>query len=233
MPTIKNIDIFFIVFILLISLCFSCNFLQKEATIKNILQVDYYVRYLQSDKQLKVNISFTETDSTEKKMPKKMEEVLFANKTLNGEKVGKEYRYQLETQMPFKKEYGLTYRLNQVDIDSATIQMQAISDFFIKKDKVSKTAGTNLNFEGVEQSAKETLVLLFSDANNKTATIKIGNHAVNAPITILPEQVSQLEVGKGKVYLVKKQTIQTKSMSVELTGSTEYYSAVKEIEIIE
>ncbi len=233
MPTTKNSDTLLLAFILLISLCFSCNFSQKETTKKNILQVDYYVRYLQADKQFKVNISFTEIDSTKKIMPRKMEEVLFANKVLNGKKIGNQYRYQLATQMPFSENYGLTYRLNQTEIDSLAIPIQAMSDFSIKKGKVSKTAGTNLMFVGDEQSSKETLVLLFSDVNNKTATIKIGNHSQNAPIIILPEQVRHLAVGKGKVYLVKKQTVQTASKNLALTGLTEYYSAVKEIEIIE
>jgi len=104
--------------------------------------------------------------------------------------------------------------------------MEALSNFSIKKGKVSKTAGTNLTFEGTEHPTKETLVLLFSDVNNKTATIKIDNHPANTPIVILPEQVNHLAVGKGNVYLVKKQTIQAQSATTELTGLTEYYSAV-------
>jgi len=162
-----------------------------------------------------------------------MEEVLFANKVLNGKKVGNEFRYQLATQIPFTEKYGLIYRLNQTKTDSLTIQMEALSDFSIKKGKVSKTAGTNLTFEGTEHPTKETLVLLFSDVNNKTTTIKIDNHPVNKPIVILPEQVNHLAIGKGNVYLVKKQTIQAKSATTELIGLTEYYSVVKEIEIIE
>jgi len=209
MPTIKNKALLSVVFLLLTSLCISCNFMQKEATKKNSLQVDYYVRYLQGDKQLKVNISFTEIDSTEKRIPQKMEEVVFANKVLSGKKVGNLYRYQLVEEMPFVETYGLTYRINQREIDSLAIHIQAISDFAIKKEKVSKTAGTNLTFAGAQQPTKETLVLLLSDRNNQAATIKIEHHPINAPITILPEQVSQLAIGKGKVYIVKKQAIQT------------------------
>jgi len=233
MPTIKNIATFLVASILLTSLCFSCNFMQKEVAKKNILNVDYYVRYLQADKQLKVNISFTKIDSTEKITPEKMEEVLFADQVLSGKKVGNQYRYELTKEVPFVESYKLSYRLNHNEMDSMTIQLHAMNDFSIKKGKVSKSAGTDLTFEGVEQATNETLVLLFSDRNNQTAMIKIGNHTVNAPIVILPEQIGHLAVGEGKVYLVKKQTIQTKSADTELTGKTEYYSAVKSIEIIE
>ena len=233
MPIIKNTTIILFVFILLTFSWIGCNSTPKDPAKANRLQIDYYVRYLQPEKQLKVNINFTKIDSTGKSVPIKMEEVLFANDALNEKKMGAQYRYQLEQEMPFAKNYSLTYRFNQKRMDSLFIAMQAISDFTIKKGKVSKTAGTNLTFERPEQATKETLVLLFSDSNNKTATIKIGNHPQNAPIIILPEQVRHLTLGKGKVYLVKKEMIQRKSTSIELTGLTEYYSAVKDIEIIE
>ena len=233
MPTIKNIATTLAAFILLISLCFSCNFSQKESQQKNILQVDYYVRYLQADKQAKVAISFTEMDSTKKRTPKMMEEVLFADNALNGEKVGNKYRYQLTKEMPFAQKYTWSYRLSNGETMTNDIAVAPISDFVIKKGKVSKTAGTNLTFEGETLSSKEALVLLLSDANNKTATIKIGNHAGNSPITILPKQVNQLAVGKGTLYIVKQQKSQTASAGVQVTGLTEYYSTVKAIEIIE
>ena len=233
MPTIKNIATILATFSLLISLCFSCNFSQKESQQKNILEVEYYVRYLQSDKQVKARISFTEVDSTKKRTAKRMEEVLFADNALNGEKVGNQYRYQLTKELPFAVKYDWSYRLNNTETVTNNINIEPISDFAIKKGKVSKTAGTNLTFEGETLANKETLVLLLSDANNKTVTIKMGNHPRNAPITILPEQVNQLTVGSGTLYLVKKQNIQTESDGVQVTGLTEYYSTVKEIEIIE
>lgn len=233
MPTIKNIATTLAAFILLISLCFSCNFLQKESQQKNILQVDYYVRYLQTDKQAKVAISFAEMDSTKKRTAKMMEEVLFADNALSGEKAGNKYRYQLTKEMPFAKNYTWSYRLSSGETVTNDIAITPISDFVIKKGKVSKTAGTNLTFEGGALSDKETLVLLLSDANNKTATIKIGNHSRNSPIIILPEQVNQLAVGKGTLYIVKQQKSQTTSAGAQITGLTEYYSTVKEIEIIE
>ncbi len=233
MPTIKNIATILAAFILLISLCFSCNFSQKELPQKNILQVEYYVRYLQTDKQVKASISFMEIDSTKKRMAKRMEEVLFANNSLNGEKVGNQYRYQLTKELPFAAKYDWSYRLNNTKTVTNKINIEPISDFVIKKGKVSKTAGTNLTFEGVELSSKETLVLLLSDANNKTVTIKIDNHPRNAPITILPEHVNRLAVGSGTLYLVKKENIQTESDGIQVTGLTEYYSTVKAIEVIE
>ncbi len=233
MLTVKNIATFSIVCILLISLCFSCNFSQKESLKKDQLQVDYYVRYLQADKQFKINISFTKIDSTGKRAPKKMEEVLFKGKTLNGEKIGNQYRYQLEDNTPFVDNYSLAYRPNQQEIDTTSIQIQSIHDFWIKKGKVSKTAGTNLIFEGTPLSNEEALIFLVSDVNNKTATIKVNKHPINSPIIILPEAINQLAVGKGTIYIVRKQQIERTLRGSQLTGLTEYYSKVKEIEIIE
>lgn len=233
MPTIKNIATILAAFILLISLCFSCNFSQKESQQKNILQVEYYIRYMQTDKQVKVEISFTEMDSTKKRTPKMMEEVLFMDNALSGEKAGNKYRYQLTKEMPFAQNYAWSYRLSNGETMTNDIGIAPISDFVIKKGKVSKTAGTNLTFEGEVLSNKEMLVLLLSDVNNKTVTIKTGNHSRNSPITILPEQVNQLAVGKGTLYIVKQQKSQTAATGVQVTGLTEYYSTGKAIEIIE
>ena len=233
MLNVKNTVTFSIVFSLLIFLCFSCDFSQKESLKKNNLHVDYYVRYLQKDKQVKAIISFNEEDSTKKIMPKKMEEVLFEDYALSGKKVGNQYQYQLTKEIPFLEDYGLTYRLNKEQSITQTITIPSLTNYSIKKGKVSKKVGTTLFFEDQPLQTNETLVLLLSDEANKTATIKIMNQSENTPITILPEHVSHLAAGKGTMYMVRKQTIQKQSVTTQLTGLTEYYSAVKQIEIIE
>lgn len=233
MQTIKNKATFSTAILLLISLGISCNFSQKEPQKKDKLQIDYYVRYLHSDKQLKANISFTEIDSTQKKIPRKMEEVLLAGNTLSGKKIGNNYRYQIDKKIPFTNKYQFNYRSSSTATDSTIVQIRPIHDFSVKKGKVSKRAGTNLRITGASIASEETLVILVSDANNKTATIKIDQQPTDTLIKILPEQVNQLATGKGNIYVVRKQSIQTESTEIQLTGLTEYYSAVKAIEIIE
>ena len=191
------------------------------------------MRYLQSDKKVKTNISFTEIDSTKKTIPKAMEEVLFNKHTLSGKKVDNQYRYQFTKTIPFVEDYTLTYRINKEETVTQDINIHPIINFSIKKGKVSKRVGTNFIFEGIPLATNETAVLLLSDEHGKTATIKIERQPENSALMILPEQVSQLATGKGMMYVVRKQTIKTQSVATQLIGLTEYYSAVKEIEIIE
>lgn len=76
MLNVKKTNSLSIAFILLLCFYFSCETTQKQSAQKDILQIDYYVRYLQSDKQVKAAISFSEVvDSTKKIVPKRMEEV--------------------------------------------------------------------------------------------------------------------------------------------------------------
>ena len=233
MLNVKNTLTFSTAFSLLILLCFSCNFSQKKSLKQKILQIDYYVRYLQTDKQVKAIIGFTEIDSTQKRTPKMMEEVLLEKHTLSGKKVGNQYRYQLTKEIPFAENYELTYRLNREETITQTINIYPIIDFTIKKGKVSKKMGTNLIFEGMPLATNEALVLLLSDKDGQTATFKITNQRKNSIITIPAEKVNHLAVGKGTMYMVRKQTTQTQSAATELVGLTEYYSTVRTIEIID
>ena len=68
-----------------------------------------------------------------------------------------------------------------------------------------------------------------SDANNKTATFFANELSVN----IAPEKVSQLSLGQGTIYAVRKQSLNKSTAISQLTGLTENYSEVKAIEIVE
>ena len=233
MPNIERTTTLLITFSLLFFLAISCHFLSTEPLKKEELQVDYYVRFLEADKQVKAKINFARIDSTQKMIPQIMEEVLFADKALSGKKIGNQYTYQMTQTMPFANSYDLTYRLNHLTTTSIAIDLERLNNFSVKKGKISKSAGTTLYFEEGPATNKETLVLLISDSTGRTMTIKIGNHTANTPIIVLPKQVNHLSLGNGTLYLVKKESVQKQLDNAQLIGNTEYYSAVKTITIID
>lgn len=233
MSIVKKISIFLTVLILLLSWCFSCKFTKKESIQTDALQIDYYVRYLQSGKQLKAEISFAEVDSIQKIMPKKMSEVLFQNLALDGKKLPKKYRYELTTETVEKEHYSFTYRLDSRLSSTQEIIITPIADFSIKKDKVSLNAGTKVKVMGKPLQENESIILLISDENNKTSTLKIDTLSTNKEIVVQPEQLNSLKLGKGTIYLVRRQITKEKSNHVQLTGLTEYYTTAKNIEIIQ
>ncbi len=230
MLNVKKNSLLLSTFILLTSLCLSCESSQKQSIQKDILKIDYYVRYLQSDKQVKAEISFSEViDSTQKLLPKRMNEVLFQDSALDGKKVKDTYKYQLTKQIPFVEPYNFAYRDDTKEIANHSISLNPVTDFSIKKNKVSKLGGTILTLVGNPLQKNETIVILLSDAKNKTSTF----FAKELSITISPEKVKDLSLGQGSIYVVRKQVVENTSAFRQLSGLTEYYSEVKEIEIVE
>ena len=231
MLNVKKTSLLSIAFILLFSLYFSCNATQKKSAQADILKIAYYVRYLHSDKQVKAEISFSEiVDSTKKIIPKKMEEVLFQNNVLDGKKIADQYKYQGAMQIPFADHFDFSYRDNTQQVAAIqAVSINPVTDFTIKKNKVSKLGGTTLTLAGNPLLAEEAIVVLLSDVNNKTVTL----FAKELAIKINPEKVKDLSLGQGTIYTVRKQNIAETNTNYQLTGLTEYYSEVKEIEIVE
>jgi len=229
----KKTSNFLIAFVLLLSLCFSCESSQKELKQIEKLQIDFYIRYLQSDKQVKAEISFSEMDSIKKIMPKRMDEVLFQGNVLDGKKILNQYRYQTTKASAFFENYNFSYRLNGQEIQEQLVSVKAITDFIIKKDKISKRVGTTITFDASPLKVNEEFVVLISDETGKTSTIKIKELPLDFMVKILPDQISSLKAGKGMVYVVRKNTIEIDQPSFYLQGQTEYYTSVKELVIIE
>lgn len=232
MLNVKKTSNFLIAFILLLSCFISCESLQKESKQTEKLQIDFYIRYLQSDKQVKAEISFSEMDSIKKIIPKRMKEVLFQGQALDGQKILNQYRYTMTKENDFPENYKLSYRSNGQEIHEQLISINPIADFTIKKNKISKKIGTTITFDD-QLKANEELVILISDENNRTSTIKIKELSSDFMVKILPEQVANLNLGKGSVYIVRKQLIEKEEANHLLKGRTEFYTAVKELEIID
>jgi hypothetical protein len=220
-------------FLFLFFLIFSCQSSKKEKKDHQKILVDVYLRYLQPDKQLKAEISFSVLNSFKKKSPKKMEEVLLQQKAMDGKKIQNRYRYQLSEQTDFVSDYTLAYSSSLEKSNSQQFTIQAINNFSFKDQKISKSAGTYLNFEGNPLSATESLVLLFSDKEYKTSTIAIAGPSTGLRIPISAQQLAEINVGANTLYIVRKQRIEQELEKDQLIGVTEYYSEVKTIEVIE
>lgn len=233
MSNVLKINNFLAVLILLVMATLSCESEKKQSKNQELINIDYFIRYLKSDKQVKAEISFSKVDTINKTVPKMMEEVLFQNKALDGKKVLNNYRYQTTAHTDFTENFNFEYRIEEQLIKLPTITMPTIENFSLKKGKLSKAIGSSLSIEGAPLQANEQIILLLSDSSNKATTLSVDGPLVDLEIKISPEQIDKLKVGKGSIYIVRKQVIQSITDHANITGLTEYYSEVKEIEIIE
>lgn len=214
-------------------LILSCQSNRKSETNQQLLEAEVYLRYLQSEKQLKAEISFFVVDSTKKMMPKMMDEVLFHKKVMSGKKVQNLFRYQLIQTGSLVEKYNFEYSHSGKPLQEQNIFINPIEDYFIKGEIISKSSNTTIVFKGKLLKSNENLILLFSDDNNKVSTVAIAGPSSSLGISILPKQIKELALGKGKLYMVRRQTINAKTETFNLTGLTEYYSKVIDIEVIE
>lgn len=223
---------------LLLGLCFSIWMIScQSSTSPEIkiepIQAEVYLRYLETEQQIKSEISFATIDSTKKVIPTKMEEVLFQKTAMDGKKIRNSFRYQFRQIAAFTRQYNFEFNKDGQDYPTQTIEINPIEDYFIKGDIISKSTKNTLVFKGKLLKANESLILLFSDENNVVETVAIAGPSSDLGVTLYPEQLKDLKLGKGKLYLVRKQRIEEKRGDFNLTGLTEYYTKVIEIEVVE
>ncbi|MEM6318604.1 MAG: hypothetical protein AAF960_13110 [Bacteroidota bacterium] len=212
---------------------FGCESAAKERTKKGNIAIQYYVRYLQEKQQVKATISFSELDSLKKNKPKPMTEVLFQSKALSGKKNKDTFLYQYSNNEDFANDYIFQYQLEDQLFSLPKVKLNPITDFSVEGGKVSKTLGTTLTFQSARLQPNEQLLVFFNDVYNKTATVTFNDLAEEKTVDIRSEQLLSLTVGKGTLYLVRQQSLQEADDSNQFLGRTEFYTKVKNIEIVD
>lgn len=197
------------------------------------LQAEVYLRYLETEQQLKAEISFTTVDSTKESKPKKMDEVLFQKLAMQEKKIKNNYRYQLSRIVSLSEQFDFEYDNKGKNAAVPSISINPIEDFFIQGNQISKSTKNTIAFKGKLLKANESLILLFSDSNNKVTTVAIAGPSSDLGITLYPAQIKGLKLGKGSLYMVRRQRIEEKNNDFTLTGLTEYYTKVIEVQIEE
>lgn len=195
---------------------------------------DYYVRYLQTERQLKAHASFMEGDSLKNAEPKKFRSgVSFQGKRMELRNLNnKVFRYLLNEETNYSDAYLFRHRDEDGNYWEYTIKMNPIGDFFVK-DEISKSQGMTLIVNGGILQSNEQLVLLFSDYNNRATNITINGPTKDIEFELTPDQLQDLEIGSGQLYLVKKQYNEDQEERLSATASIEFYTRSIEIEVLE
>lgn len=194
---------------------------------------NYYVRYLQTEKQLKAHASFLEGDSLKNAEPKKFRGgVSFQGKKMEFRDLqGKVFRYLINERADYNETFQFRHRDDNGDYWEYTMKMHPISDFFIK-DKISKSKGMTIIVDGGILQDNESLVLLFNDQYNKAATLSIEGPSKTIELFVPPDQLQKLTLGKGQLYLVKKQFNEDQEEQLTANSSIEFYTKTIDIEVV-
>ena len=98
---------------------------------------------------------------------------------------------------------------------------------------ISKANGMTLIVRGGLLEKDESLVLLFSDTNNRASTVTVNGPSNSIEHFIPPTNLANLTLGSGKLYLVKKKDEVVEEKRSKTISSIEFYSKTIDVEIKE
>lgn len=225
----------FFLFVALIFSIASCQSSIEPKTKQNAKHIfaKYYVRYLQTEKELKAEVSFKEGDTLATARSIVLNDVSFEKNKMKIQNLGKSHgiRYSVRKQSPYSQKYNFEYTSEHLGPLSHQLEMEPITDFSVKDGIVKKAEGMILQWEGAPLTKQQKLVLLFTDEQKKAVPIQISGPTTESQITIDAEKLDLLSVGKGRLMVVKKQLSQTKEQFFTKISEMEFYSNNQDIEI--
>lgn len=213
----------------------SCqNSTPQKPKPKEKLFIDFFVRYLTDESQLKAQASFSEGISPDDSKPKRIEGgVAFQGSGMIEQNMhSKVIRYELVRPGAYTGSFPFNFKDEEGQQREYLLKMSPIEDFFIKGE-ISISKGMTLVVNGGLIKANEQLVLLFSDEKSRAYSITLSGPAKTIEFTLTPDQTAALRPGKGQLYLVKRQDNIEENNEISLVSSIEYYTSAIDIEVVE
>ena len=200
---------------------------------KQTLFADYYVRYLQAEKQLRAEATFMTGDSLQNAESTRFKAVFFQGGAMDERNLrerGIKYRSDRNGDYTSPFEFKLDQESGDAGIQS--FNMSPVESFQFESD-VSLSNKNQIVWTGEKLNDQESLVIMFTDKNNKASFVNISGPTNSPAAEFMPAPLESLTSGPGTVYLVKKQISQKVSSTQQISATIEYYTAAIPIEITE
>lgn len=219
----KPLLVFFI--FLCLTLLWSCQPGSVEEKHQSKLFAEFYLRLVQDEPLVKGEVSFFEGDSLSVARPRTFKQVLINNQLMAAKELkmkGTSYRGSLN---------GLTDSIYTFSFINANDEQQSYQlsvdriDAFLIKDGWTKSTGMSVVWKGTPLSEQEELVLLFTDKKNKSSIIEVSGPTKHSEVILTTDQLAPLNLGPGKLYLVRKTNRQTVTEKTQFTSRVEFFTA--------
>jgi hypothetical protein len=193
----------------------------------------YYIRYLQAERQLKAQATFFEGDSLLSATPK----TFFGGVSFLGSGMkprtlpGNTIRYTTtRNRLAYPERFRFGYKNDAGDLVDYKLELKPIDNFFLK-DSIRLGQAATIVVNGGALDQNETLVFLFNDQEQKATSITVEGPTTEIEYLLPAEQLQQLAVGTGELYLVKKQVTRDSIDNRRMESTLEFYSASKEFTV--
>ena len=218
---------------LLLSLSWSCQNRQLQQEQGPQLYAELFVRYLQSERELKAVATFFEGDSLASALPKTFTGgVAFQGSGMETRPLpGGTVRYNLQRQADYAEAFPFRFTNEGGKQQEYSLAMTPLDTFFVVDGKASKTQGMVLYAKGGELQADESLVFFFSDTQNRAATFTISGPHQGEEYRISRQQLKDLSPGPHYMYLVKKKRTTEEKGKLSVLADVEFYTRLAELEV--
>ncbi|HMQ47542.1 MAG TPA: hypothetical protein PKA00_09285 [Saprospiraceae bacterium] len=200
------------------------------------LFIEYFVRYLETERELKANATFLKGDTLQTAKPKTfLGGIQFQGNDMVLKNVSNDVARYTLIQNGVNFYQPLTF--NYLDDDGAaqdfSIAMGKPGPFQFYKNRIVKKEGIQMLIENGDLTEDESLVVFFTDKDYKAAILNLrGPHQGNE-YYFTPNQVTGLTPGLNEVYLVKKKHLVQKSEKQTVVADIEFYTNPGKVEILE
>lgn len=206
---------------------------QSEKTSSKHIFADFYVRYLETERQVKAHAAFFQGDSLETATPVIFEKnVTLQTYEMKPRQVeeDKKMRYVFNGVGNYDSTFLFQYTDQRGNEQEFKISMTPILDFSVKEG-ASLSKGMTLQLECEPFKANESLILLFTSEKNQSAMAEFQGPFDLKELVIPAIQITEVQPGINYLYLVKKQQNTFKRPTMDITSSAEFYTKAVEVKI--
>ena len=199
------------------------------------IYANLFVRYIAPQAQLKVTAAFREGDSINTAQPIEIPGgVKYQGQSLESRMLpGQQVRYIMDSKTPFATEHRFLFKDTNGKEQDLSLTLAPIDEFGVIGGSASLSEGMKLFIKGEQIEQDESIVLLFSDAENRATTITLTNPAARDTFPIAGVRLRKLKPGPHKIYLVKKQHQVIDLNGIQTTADIEYYTAEQAFQVTE
>ena len=229
----KSIYVF--VFTLIILVLGACQINEKANHIKvKPLFINYEVRYLEQEKELRALAFFKEGDSLEVAVSKEFSNITFQSSGMKKQNLGERgIRYILNRKGPFSDNLDFSYNNNDGVPINYELSMPTVGDFLIKEGNIYKNKGATIVWNGELLDPSQSLVFMFTDKDNKASSTSVKGPTKLSEVFIPSKDLARLTLGDGQLYLVKKQIRKTIVENQTILSVVEYYTSPIDIKVVD
>ncbi len=193
----------------------------------------YYVRFLEKSREMRAEAMYYEGASLKRAKNITMQAVYFRDFKMNAQDLGngRGIRYAYRTKVPYNSNFKFQYQNHQGESTTRNFELAGISDFVIREGDIKRTKGATLEWQGEALKEGQSLVILFTDAEQKASSVTVEGPTTLPEIALSSEQLSNLSPGIAKLNLVKKQNYNRKEEGRLILESLEYYTNAIKVEV--